>query len=159
MSSRRRSMSWARPKPISLPSGRSSRTLAWHPRRARCWVFPCWATPDSSSRSKQSPRYPDQSPVHPDTGGERMVVGAGADLAVVAEIEGRVLGDGGVGGNANDGGIALRGGAEHREGTAERARKRGGDRPGRVGIFMRTAQPDLECQPVAPAEIEGAGEV
>ena len=50
-----------------------------------------------------------------------MAVVAGADLAVVAEVEQRVLGNGRGGGKADDGAVALLRGAEHGEGRAGRA--------------------------------------
>src|SRR3954464_10816324 len=70
-----------------------------------------------------------RSPRHPEASGKRMVVGAGADLAVVTEIEAGGGRDRGAGGKADDGGIALRRGAEHGEGSPRGAGERSGDRP------------------------------
>src|SRR3954447_6815747 len=80
------------------------------------------------------------SPGHAQSGGEGMVVGAAADLAVVAAVEVDALRDARLGREAERRGIALRRGAEHGEGIARRAGERGRDRPARVGMLVHPAK-------------------
>ena len=70
-----------------------------------------------------------------------MIVGAAADLAVVAQIELGRVGDVGPRREADHPPrVALRRGAEHREGGSRRAGERRRDRPAGVGELVLPAQ-------------------
>src|SRR5882757_11028073 len=90
---------------------------------------------------------------------EGVVVGTGADLAVVAQVELGRVGDVGHGREAQHRSVALRRGAEHRERGAGRAGEGRRDRPAGVGIFMQPAQPERQVEVALVAEPNGAGEV
>ena len=88
-----------------------------------------------------------------------VVVGAAADVAVVAQVDLRRRGDGGGGLQADHGGIARRRGAEHGEGVAGRAGEGRGDRPAGVGELVLPAQPNREVELALVAKADGTSEI
>ena len=81
------------------------------------------------------------------------------DVALVAEIERRAVGDRGVGREAHHRAVALRGDAVGRERRQRCAAQRRRHRPRRVGVLVAPAQPELQRQLLAPAEIDRAAEL
>src|ERR1700704_4451520 len=84
---------------------------------------------------------PARLPRRAQAGDDCVVVGAAADLAVVAQVYGGGLGDGGAGREADDGAVARRRGAVDGEGVARRAGEGGADRPAGVIELVQPAQP------------------
>src|SRR5688572_25802274 len=72
---------------------------------------------------------------------EAVVVGAAADLAVVAQVDRGGLGDGDAGLEAEYGAVACRRGAVDGEAVARGAGEGGADRPAGVVVLVQPAQP------------------
>src|SRR6266851_8686135 len=90
---------------------------------------------------------------------EGVVVGAVADLAVVAQVELRRRGNGGGGREADGGGIALRRRAIDGEGVGRCASEGRRDRPAGVGVFVHPAQAQVEAERALAAQSDGARQI